>query len=78
MRKPGGVVGDLDNCQAAAQASHVLANLDLRFRIEGRSRFIEDQELRFVYERACKRNSLTLSPGKLAAPFTHNSVNALR
>src|ERR1700739_1362329 len=66
-------------CRASLhEIREALLNQRLRFRIEARSRFIENQDSRIGENGASDGNALTLTAGKLDAPVADDGVVTLR
>ena len=64
-------VGDGDRCAARRETFDGAPDLDLECRVDGRGRFVEDEQIRIRDPRADDRDQLPLSRRKVAAALTH-------
>ena len=67
----GQTVGDDQRRPPFHHAAQCVAHTELGLRIHAGSRFIENQNIRIVRQRAGKRNQLLLPGGERRAPFPH-------
>ena len=78
MANRGQPVGDNERRPARHQSFQRRQQQGLRFRIQRRGRFVENQDRRILQQCARNRDSLALSAGQCRAPFTQHSVVAIR
>ena len=74
----GQTVGDRDRGAAAHQVVQCLLNFLFGLGIDGRGRFIEDQDARIDQQRARNRDTLAFSAGQTLAAFAHQRVVTVR